>query len=128
MIIFVSADFDGESYIGRSGASIFRTPSERKRLKPAGLRALVSTYRINHKAVVAGREPTLHLRGRSSCPAGSRRGNDAERAACRTRCLLAVFLPNKVVTTRILPRMAVLKGFQEEGQDAERWIRTIGPQ
>src|SRR5207253_9033497 len=36
-----------------------------------------------------------------------------------------VFLPNKVVTTRILPRMAVLKGFQEERQDAERWIRPV---
>src|SRR5438105_12668850 len=84
-----------------SGQAFFGPRSERKRPKPAGLRALVSTYRINDKAVVAGCEPTLHLRGRSSCPAGSRRGNDAERVARRTRCQLAVFLPNKVITTRI---------------------------
>jgi hypothetical protein len=101
LIIFVSADRWREldptlgdedlSDLGRTG----------KCPKPAGLRALVSTYRTNDKLAVAGREPSSHLRGRSSRPAGGRRGNDAERAACRIRRWLADFLPNKVITTRI---------------------------
>src|SRR3984893_15561409 len=93
---------DGESWIRRSGTRIFRISigqeSARSRLGFGHLSQLIA---FNDKLAVAGREPSSHLRGRSSRPAGGRRGNDAERAACRIRCWLADFLPNKVITTRI---------------------------